>query len=51
MRRPAALEKALRPNLDKLLADFLDSGNEVTVSDATLNGVAITFRILFAEAG
>jgi ubiquitin-activating enzyme E1 C len=51
MRRPAALETALRPNLDKLLSDFLESGDEVTVSDATLNGVAITFRVLFAEAG
>lgn len=47
MRNPPPLEKALRPNLDKLISAFISSGDVVSIVDPTLCGKTITMKIIF----
>ena len=48
MRKPAALEKATRGNLDKPLKELIESGEELVVTDSVLSetslGLVITFE-------
>ena len=48
MRKPVALEKATRANLDKPLKDLIHSGEELTITDAvfpdTSLGLVVTFE-------
>lgn len=45
MQKPVALEKALRPNLDKALFTLISSGEELTVTDPVLENVPVTLKI------
>ena len=40
-----SLEKATRPNLDKKLKDFVAHGDEISLTDPSLNGVSFKFTI------
>ncbi|GAX26490.1 ubiquitin-activating enzyme E1 C [Fistulifera solaris] len=47
MAKPAALELATRPNLDKLLSTLIQPGEEITVTDPTLHGIHVGLAITF----
>lgn len=49
MARPAALEKATQPNLDKALGDLITDGDKITVTDETLAHTALSLTVRFEK--
>lgn len=47
MRKPKALEKATRPNLDKPLAELMASGEELVVTDPVLPETSLVLVVTF----
>jgi ubiquitin-activating enzyme E1 C len=49
MQSPPSLEEATRPNLTKLLTDFVSTGDEIGVSDPAFSKVTFRFRLKFKD--
>jgi NEDD8-activating enzyme E1 len=47
MQKPVALEKTLRPNLDKTMVSLIKDGEELSVTDPILESINLTISIRF----
>jgi ubiquitin-activating enzyme E1 C len=51
MRKPVALEKATRVNLDKPLRELISSGDELVVTDSVFPDTSLGLVIKFSDLG
>ena len=49
MRKPVSLEKALRTNLDKTLAELIFNGEELTVTDPVFHDTSLNLVVNFTD--
>lgn len=47
MQKPPALEQMTKPNLDKALSSLISSGEELVVTDPTLQNINLTLSVVF----
>ncbi len=47
MRKPAALERATKGNLDKPLSELMSSGEELTITDPVFHDTSLQLIVTF----